>query len=168
MATLISSDAIEVQATLQAIKQSITIGTMLELLGEEKIKTESIPIHNADGETLKKVVEWCEHHRDDEVVRDDAFHSPAAKKAKKTEVPQWDKEFLEKLNSGLLCRVTVAADYLEIPKLQSFGVAMIAQRLRGLTTEQMGELLGIECDYTPEEIAEIREMHGWIFEKEDA
>ena len=60
-------------------------------LGEEGV-TEPIPIPNVNAAVLKKVIEWCTHHKDDppSVNEDD---SDSRKKT--TDIEEWDQKFMQ-------------------------------------------------------------------------
>ena len=61
-----SSDAENFKVDVKVASKSITIKTMLEDLGLEEDNAEiPVPLPNVDGKTLKKVIEWCTKHKDD-------------------------------------------------------------------------------------------------------
>jgi S-phase kinase-associated protein 1 len=161
MATLVSNDGAKVRATSLAVKQSITFGTMLEILDEEMTRDMPIPVPEVDGETLSKVVEWCEQHRDDKVPELGYERVERPNHATTAAVPGWDAQFLEPLDRDLLFKITNAANYLEIQLLLKYGVQVIAKRIKGMSIPEMREFLNIENDLTPEQEAEIREQNKW-------
>ena len=62
-----SSDAENFKVDVKVASKSITIKTMLEDLGLEEDNAEiPVPLPNVDGKTLKKVIEWCTKHQDDD------------------------------------------------------------------------------------------------------
>lgn len=65
------------------------IKSMISDLSED-VMTQPIPIPNVTAAVLRKVVEWCAHHRDDPVesIDDD---SDAFEKA--VEIDEWDQNF---------------------------------------------------------------------------
>ncbi|KAI1197552.1 s-phase kinase-associated protein 1 [Nemania serpens] len=157
LVTLIGNDGVEVQATLQAVQQSITLKSMLELLDEEQTTGQPIPLPEVKGEALRKVMQWCEHHRA-EPVEDripDISEQPS-------ELPAWDVEFLT-LDKEILFQVSNAANYLEIPRLLRYAAATIASNLRGKSTEEMREYLNIENDLTSEQEEQIRKENIWVW-----
>jgi S-phase kinase-associated protein 1 len=57
-----------------------------------------------------QVLEWCEHHRKDpEPLPEDADDS----RKKSTEIPDWDKKFID-VDQEMLFEIILAANYLDI------------------------------------------------------
>ncbi|KAJ2991472.1 hypothetical protein NUW58_g2501 [Xylaria curta] len=159
MVTLMAADHIEIQATLQAVKQCATLGTMLEVLDEQQTLGLPIPVLEVSGEALKKVIEWCEYHREDMVVETE---QPGVAAQILTSLPQWDTEFFANIgDKDLLIKICNASNFLEIPLLLQYSIFVIAQALRGKSTEEMRAFLNIENDLTPEEEQKIREDNAW-------
>jgi hypothetical protein len=48
---------------VEVAKMSSTVKTMLEDLGLQEDRTETIPLPNVRGEILKLVVQWCIQHK---------------------------------------------------------------------------------------------------------
>ncbi|KAI1128298.1 s-phase kinase-associated protein 1 [Nemania abortiva] len=160
--TLIANDGVEVQASIQAVKQSITLRHMLEDLLE--IGTDMpVPIPEVNGETLKKCIEWCEHHRKDPYAPTTKEETPApGSRTKLTEVPEWDKDFFKFDDSELLLALLSAANYLDIPLLLQYAVSATALKILDKSTEEMRKFFNIQTDFSPEEEAKIRKENGWI------
>ncbi|KAI1351221.1 s-phase kinase-associated protein 1 [Xylaria sp. FL0043] len=156
--TMVSSDGVQVQASLLAVKKSITIKIMLADLGEERTAYEHIPLPAVDGETLRKIAEWCEHYATSEAngERGRGFRDS-------TDLTRWDCEFLA-IRNGLLIKLANAANYLEIPDLLDCTTLMVAISLERKSTEEMREILNISNDFSPEQEEALRETHAWAFE----
>ncbi|EZF28032.1 E3 ubiquitin ligase complex SCF subunit sconC [Trichophyton rubrum D6] len=87
--TLTSSDGVEVTIERQVAERSILIKNMLEDLGDSG---EPIPIPNVNESVLKKVIEWCEHHKGDPPsTGDDDVDS----RRKTTDIDEWDQKFMQ-------------------------------------------------------------------------
>ena len=64
---------------------------MIEDLGDESF-TEAIPISNVNDAVLKKVLEWCQHHRSDPpTTADDDSES----RKKSADIEEWDQKFMQ-------------------------------------------------------------------------
>jgi S-phase kinase-associated protein 1 len=60
--TLTSSDNESFKVDLVVAEKSILIKNMVEDIGEDDTV---VPLPNVNANVLKKVLEWCEHHRND-------------------------------------------------------------------------------------------------------
>lgn len=68
------------------------IRNMLEDLGDAELKENPIPIPNVNEAVLRKVIEWCEHHRNDPpTTADDENDS----RKKTTDIEEWDQKFMQ-------------------------------------------------------------------------
>ena len=72
-------------------ERSVLIKNMVGDLGEESI-TESIPIPNVNSAVLKKVIEWCTHHKDDPPA---ANEDETDSRKKTTDIDEWDQKFMQ-------------------------------------------------------------------------
>ncbi|KAI1302240.1 s-phase kinase-associated protein 1 [Xylaria venustula] len=160
MATVVSCDGFELPASLAAVNKCITLGTMLDLLDEEQTVGIPIPVPGVDGETLTKVIEWCEY-RSNAPIPD--LQKDAETKLSTWDIPKWDGDFLESVNDDMLFKITRAANYLEIPLLLRYATRRIAMILGPMSIEEMREFLNIESDWTPEQEARLREGSFWAF-----
>ena len=62
-----SSDGEKFEVPKEIARKSVTIKTMLEDLGldDDDSNCEAVPLPNVVGSVLKKVIEWCEKHKDE-------------------------------------------------------------------------------------------------------
>lgn len=75
---------------------------------------EHIPISRVKGSILKRVVEWCTHHRNDPVPPKDGHFKKG--QWRPDEIPPWDQQFL-RLDDATLIELIQAAHFLEIQRL---------------------------------------------------
>lgn len=61
-------------------------------LGEEMVASTPIPIPNVSEAVLRKVLEWCEHHRNDPVQTSD---EDSESRKKTTDIDEWDQKFMQ-------------------------------------------------------------------------
>lgn len=59
-------------------------------------------------------------------------------------------------------RILHGVNFLDIKGLLDLGCRTLGQMLIGKTPEQIREMFNITSDYTPEEIATIRQENGWV------
>ena len=60
-------------------------------LGEEAM-TEAIPIPNVNAAVLKKVIDWCRHHRSDPPTTNE---DDSDSRKKSTDIDEWDQKFMQ-------------------------------------------------------------------------
>jgi len=124
--TLVSQDNQKIEVELNVIRQSKVISGMLQDLGEDK---DEYPIPNVSHAILKKIIEWCEQHKDDAPVEIED-EDPSYQEWKTTaEVPRWDAEFL-KVDQGTLFDIILAAHSLDIRRLEDFACMTVSRVIR--------------------------------------
>jgi len=131
---------------------------MLEDIGDAD---EPIPLPNVSGKVLKKVIEYSEHHKDDEPApaeeEKEVFDNA---RNRSDEISEWDSTFITCENEELF-EIILAANYLDIKPLLDLGCKTVANMIRGKTPEQIREMFNIENDFTPEEEEQIRRENEW-------
>ena len=102
--TIQSSDGDNFKVDLDAAKKSVTIRTMLEDLGveanneEDEVK-EVLPLPNIDSEVLRKVIDWCEQHKNDpEPEKEEESKDGERKQKQIVKIEGWDEEFMSTIN----------------------------------------------------------------------
>lgn len=73
-------------------ERSVLIKNLIEDLGDEAIANSPIPIPNVNDPVLRKVVEWCEHHRNDATQSADDENDS---RKKTTDIDEWDQKFMQ-------------------------------------------------------------------------
>ena len=114
---------------------------------------------------MKKVLEWCEHHRNDPPASQD---DDSDSRKKSTDIDEWDQKFMQ-VDQEMLFEIILAANYLDIkPLLYVFiasqrvfcshlvlfsdvGCKTVANMIKGKTPEEIRKLFNIVNDFTPEE-----------------
>jgi len=156
---LSSSDNEVLDVNTDVIKLSNTIKTMLEDLGdgdEEGGEQETIPLPNVNGSILKKVLQWCQYHKDDPPPLEEDDN----KEKRTDDIPSWDQEFL-KVDQGTLFELILAANYLDIKGLLDVTCKTVANMIKGKTPEEIRKTFNIKNDFTPEEEEQIRKENAW-------
>ena len=157
-----SSDGENFSVDVAIAKKSVTIRTMLEDLGMdlENDSEEAVPLPNVTGAVLKKVLEWATEHKDDKIKKvcpeDSITWYPTDK---------FDADFFKGMDKQMLFDIILAANYLEIQDLLDLGTKTVADSLRDKTPEQIRKQFGIVCDFTDEELAQVRKENEWADEK---
>ena len=69
------------------------IKNLLDDLGADNISsTNAIPVQNVNESVLRKVIEWCEHHRKDPPATSD---DDSDSRKKSTDIDEWDQKFMQ-------------------------------------------------------------------------
>src|ERR1700731_2739420 len=97
---LISSDNEEFTEERKVLEKSILVKNMLEDVGESD---NPIPLPNVNGKILKKVIDWCIHHKDD------TMDNVKNNNNKNINIDEWDKKFYE-VDQEMLFEIILAAN----------------------------------------------------------
>lgn len=68
------------------------IKNLIDDLGDDAIVGGAIPIPNVNDPVLRKVIEWCEHHRNDAAQTADDEND---NRKKTTDIDEWDQKFMQ-------------------------------------------------------------------------
>ncbi|KAK2761984.1 scf complex subunit skp1 [Colletotrichum kahawae] len=153
-----SNDSITLPVDRVVAERSMLIKNMLEDVGDDAISQENpIPIPNVNEAVLRKVIEWCEHHRGDPPVNADE-ENDARKKT--TEIEEWDQKFMQ-VDQEMLFEIILASNYLDIKPLLDVGCKTVANMIKGKSPEEIRKTFNITNDFTPEEEEQIRRENEW-------
>ncbi|KAJ2380356.1 hypothetical protein GGI23_007807, partial [Coemansia sp. RSA 2559] len=114
-----------------------------------------IPLPEVNGKTLKKVIEFCEHHKDDPVDGDDFDDLPR----RSDDMDSWDKEFID-VEQDTLFEVLLAANYMGCSALLDLACARVANMVRNKDAAEIREMFNITDDFTEEEKEQIRKENA--------
>ncbi|KAJ9482804.1 E3 ubiquitin ligase complex SCF subunit [Penicillium thymicola] len=151
--TLTSSDGVDISVERTTAERSVLIKNMLEDLGDSG---EAIPIPNVNEAVLKKVIEWCEHHKNDPPSASDDDDN----RRKTTDIDEWDQKFMQ-VDQEMLFEIILAANYLDIKALLDVGCKTVANMIKGKSPEEIRKTFNIQNDFTPEEEDQIRRENEW-------
>ncbi|KAI4204417.1 MAG: hypothetical protein LQ350_001174 [Teloschistes chrysophthalmus] len=151
-----SSDNVEITVDRDVAERSILIKNMLEDIGDEALH-EAIPIPNVNEAVLRKVIEWCIHHRADPAASAD---DDSDSRKKTTDIDEWDQKFMQ-VDQEMLFEIILAANYLDIKPLLDVGCKTVANMIKGKSPEEIRKTFNIQNDFTPEEEDQIRRENEW-------
>lgn len=123
---------------------------------------------------MKKVLEWCEHHRNDPPASQD---DDSDSRKKSTDIDEWDQKFMQ-VDQEMLFEIilvsfphipkvqasankTQAANYLDIKALLDVGCKTVANMIKGKSPDEIRKTFNIQNDFTPEEEEQIRRENEW-------
>ncbi|KAL8756557.1 MAG: hypothetical protein Q9199_002838 [Rusavskia elegans] len=151
-----SSDSVQIAVDRDVAERSILIKNMMEDLGDG-IMSEAIPIPNVNEPVLRKVIEWCDHHRSDPPASTD---DDSDSRKKTTDIDEWDQKFMQ-VDQEMLFEIILAANYLDIKPLLDVGCKTVANMIKGKSPEEIRKTFNIQNDFTPEEEDQIRRENEW-------
>jgi S-phase kinase-associated protein 1 len=155
---LASNDSANIEVDRVVAERSMLIKNMLEDVGDESInQSNPIPIPNVNEAVLRKVIEWCDHHRNDPPQAQDD-ESDARKKT--TDIEEWDQKFMQ-VDQEMLFEIILASNYLDIKPLLDVGCKTVANMIKGKSPEEIRKTFNITNDFTPEEEEQIRRENEW-------
>ncbi|CAM1505587.1 Fc.00g112240.m01.CDS01 [Cosmosporella sp. VM-42] len=155
---LASNDNATMEVARDVAERSMLIKNMLEDVGDENVRQDNpIPIPNVNEAVLRKVIEWCEHHRNDPPQAQDD-ESDARKKT--TDIEEWDQKFMQ-VDQEMLFEIILASNYLDIKPLLDVGCKTVANMIKGKSPEEIRKTFNITNDFTPEEEEQIRRENEW-------
>lgn len=154
---LATNDHAIIEVERQVAERSIVVKHMLEDIGEEAVGKEPIPLPNVNEAVLRKVLEWCEHHKNDPATTGED-ENDSRKKA--TEIEEWDQKFMQ-VDQEMLFEIILAANYLDIKLLLDVGCKTVANMIKGKSPEEIRKTFNITNDFTPEEEEQIRRENEW-------
>ncbi|KAI4353137.1 hypothetical protein L6164_002108 [Bauhinia variegata] len=139
---------------------------ILERIMEEDGFSEFFPVPNVRSAALEKVIQYCRKHLE--------FRTRAAQHGggqtdihNSGDAKAFDDGFVSDLSNNELRELIFAANYLEVKELLDLLSQTIADRIKNKSVEYAREFLGIENDYTTEELNALREKNAWAFEGVD-
>ena len=140
-------------------RKSVSIRTMLEDLGVEKNNDEDevkvvLPLPNIDSEVLRKVIDWCEQHKNvPEPEKEEESKDGERKQKQIVKLEGWDEEFMSTINylneqgQSILFDVIIAANYLHIQGLIDITTMEVARKMESCTgPEEIRKTFNLEND----------------------
>jgi len=153
--TLTSLDDVKFVVEKDVAERSILIKNMIEDVGESDAP---IPLPNVSSSVLKKVIEYCNHHRHDPIQTLDESDNDPRKRS--NDIEEWDAKFMD-VDQEMLFEIILAANYLDIKPLLDLGCKTVANIIKGKSPEEIRKIFNIVNDFTPEEEAQIKKENEW-------
>jgi len=157
MVLLVTSDNENFNVDKDVAERSVLIKNMLEDVGESD---QPIPLPNVSASVLRKVLEYCEHHRGEPLPAADADSNQDEARKRTTDIGEWDQKFIT-VDQEMLFEIILAANYLDIKPLLDVGCKTVANMIKGKSPEEIRKLFNIVNDFTPEEEAQIKKENEW-------
>eukprot|EP00804_Cyclotella_cryptica_P000749 CCRYP_001033-RA/>CCRYP_001033-RA protein AED:0.28 eAED:0.28 QI:115/1/1/1/1/1/3/137/166 len=156
---LISKEGDTFPVDIEVAKMSELVRGMLEEDADEEDTTE-IPLPNVKAQVLKKVIEFCKHHKSEPMTE---IEKPLKSPVMAEVVQKWYADFVN-VEQVLLFELILAANYMDIKPLLDLTCATVASMIKGKTPEEIRKTFNIANDFSPEEEAQVREENKWCEE----
>ena len=148
--TLVSSDNENFHVEKSLAMEIGAVRNVLEDFEDEKI----IPLSNVNKETMKKVIDFIEHHHQYTFLTRNEYE-------KKGVLTSWDMSFFD-MEQQKLFELIIAANLLDVQELFDLGCKYIAELIKGKSVDELRKTFGIVNDFTKEEEEDIREKNKWL------
>ncbi|KAL3761331.1 hypothetical protein ACHAWU_000465 [Discostella pseudostelligera] len=156
---LVSKEGESFTVETEVARMSELVRAMLDDDCDDDGVTE-IPLPNVKAAVLRKVIEFCQHHRTEPMTE---IEKPL-KSAQMAEVVQkWYADFVA-VEQVLLFELILAANYMDIKPLLDLTCATVASMIKGKTPEEIRKTFNIANDFSPEEEQQVREENKWCEE----
>ncbi|XP_014211367.1 S-phase kinase-associated protein 1 [Copidosoma floridanum] len=142
---LLSNDNKTFTVDVKVARCSTTFKTMLDDLGLDENDDDDEPLYlsTINSEILKKILKWCEYHKDDPPVDEDDYEQGCASKS--ADMSEWDAEYF-KVSNQTLFDILLTANYLDIKGLVDAACKKIASMIKGKTSEEIRKTFEAEHD----------------------
>ena len=148
--TLLSRD----HQAFNVSKEAASISELLKTMMEGDSDAHEVQLYHIESAVIEKVIEYMKYH---------AYHpariieKPIQSTSLTDLVDAWDVHYIEhNVDQELLCKLLLAANYLNIKSLIALTCAKMATMIKGKTAEQIKQTFHIRLDGTPAEEQEIQ------------
>eukprot|EP00544_Gedaniella_sp_CCMP2646_P007951 CAMPEP_0202486794 /NCGR_PEP_ID=MMETSP1361-20130828/5266_1 /ASSEMBLY_ACC=CAM_ASM_000849 /TAXON_ID=210615 /ORGANISM="Staurosira complex sp., Strain CCMP2646" /LENGTH=165 /DNA_ID=CAMNT_0049116031 /DNA_START=91 /DNA_END=588 /DNA_ORIENTATION=+ len=155
---LISKEGDSFPVPVAVASMSELVKSMMDEDNEDD--TPEIPLPNVKADVLKKVIEFCEHHKEEPMTE---IEKPLKSQQMSEVVQKWYADFVN-VEQVLLFELILAANYMDIKPLLDLTCATVASMIKGKTPEEIRTTFNISNDFSPEEEAQVREENKWCEE----
>uniref|UniRef100_A0A0G4HNL3 SKP1-like protein n=1 Tax=Chromera velia CCMP2878 TaxID=1169474 RepID=A0A0G4HNL3_9ALVE len=131
---------------------------LISNMHEDNATNDTIPLPRIKPHTLKKVIDYCSHHKDNPGR---PVEEPIKPKEMTEVATEWDAEFID-VKLDTIFELLLAANFLDIQGLLDLCCLKMASLTKGKTPQQVRELFKLsDADFTPEEDAALRAEATW-------
>lgn len=117
-----------------------------------------IPIPDIDSETLKKIIEFCQHFEDEPL-----YVAPTTSEPSRP-IPNpetFEMKFLLSFDNDEFRKIILGANYLDIPRLVDACCYRLAMMIEGKSVDEVRKIFEISSDYTADEEEQLRMENQW-------
>ncbi|EPE09623.1 scf complex subunit skp1 [Ophiostoma piceae UAMH 11346] len=153
-----SNDGSIITVDYEVAIRSALLSTMLDDLKSMGVsEIGPVPLPNVNEAVLRKVLEYCEYHRNDPLTNNE---DETENRKKTTDISEWDQKYMQ-VDQEMLFEIILAANYMDIKALLDVGCKTVANMIKGKSPEEIRKTFNITNDFTPEEEEQIRRENEW-------
>lgn len=138
----VSNDGSEFPITVEVAKMSELVASLMEEADEDGSRVIKVPLPNVSTNTLRKVVEFCNHYQEVEPMRS-IERGPLRSTNMADHVQLWYAEFVDdaRCTKDELFELLLAANYMDIETLLNLAGPAIASRISGKSVSMRAALV---------------------------
>ncbi|KAJ1784644.1 hypothetical protein LPJ62_004562 [Coemansia sp. RSA 2167] len=152
--TLQSSDKQDFSVSMEVARQSKFVKNIIDT---RKDAESPIVLEEVTGDVLAKIIEYCEHHKNNPLVNDDEHE---VEPQRSDNILPWDKQFME-VDQDMLFKIMLASKNMDIKPLLDLGCKTVANMIRGKSAEQIRTMFDITDEFTDEEKEQSLKENEW-------
>ncbi|KFD57912.1 hypothetical protein M514_01145 [Trichuris suis] len=137
--TIQCMDLMILQADANIMKACAAFNDMAQEIPSEKEKT--VFLYGIKGNAMKKVIEWCEHHAEDQLTTNEETYG----KSSSPTITSWDIEFFQ-MDTNEMLDLLMAAYYLEVKGLKEVGGIFLHQNAYGHMAPEVSNVLNMTSE----------------------
>ncbi|RWS05440.1 SKP1 component: dimerization-like protein [Dinothrombium tinctorium] len=154
-----TSDGFTIQVERETAVVSKVVKNFLEYHPTDKC---TFHLNCVDNATLRKVVEWMRHHKDDAYIETESDESDEERSQDVSiEMDPWDANFLNE-DLFFLLDILNAANFMKIKVLFKNCCKKIYLMSKGKSSVEIKRLLKERCDFTDEDLQRIANKYEWM------
>ncbi|KAJ9443237.1 SCF ubiquitin ligase complex protein SKP1b [Diplonema papillatum] len=147
---LIASDGTRHTTTKEACAMSKTLHQVLEEIGDGPAE---VPVSNVRGDVLAQIISYMEAHHN--------HRAPDLERPLKRNLlellSEWDRRFVKQNNhKQMVIDLISGANILGIKDLLDLGCAIMAEKMKTMSVDQVRDVFGVVNDFSKEEEEKIR------------
>tara|TARA_Y100000592_G_scaffold18545_3_gene28242 strand:- start:2174 stop:2737 length:564 start_codon:yes stop_codon:yes gene_type:complete len=139
-----------------------TIANMLDDCddGGGDADAQAIPVPNVAADIMERVIAFCAKYPD--APTDPSEEQQLEMRTRPIE--GWDREFVD-VPLATLFDMILAANFLDCKAMLDVTCKAVAEMIKGKTPEQIQRVFGVEGEFTPEEMEQVRRDNPWLDEE---
>lgn len=149
-----SDGATTVAVPVAHATQSLLLRDLLDGTADDEAL--EVPLPTVDAATLHLVAAYFElRHENPPAEIERPLREPLV-----SLIDEKDRKFIEPLGEEAVLKLVTAANFLNYPALKALSCARVADWMTQKSVDEIRDMLGLSCDFSPEELAILKKDHG--------